>query len=124
MRSKEDAHDYRYFPEPDLPPVRVEEAFVEEQRRRLPELPQARERRYQRELSLPAADAALLTAEREVSEFFEAAVDAVLARSAAEVERYRAGNKKLMGFFVGQVMKATGGKANPAVVNELLKKKL
>ncbi|MBI5069206.1 MAG: Asp-tRNA(Asn)/Glu-tRNA(Gln) amidotransferase subunit GatB [Deltaproteobacteria bacterium] len=219
MRSKEDAHDYRYFPEPDLPPVRVEEAFVEEQRRALPELPQARERRYVRELSLPAADAALLTAERQVADYFEevlarhgrtpeaakraanwmngevarlanesglappswklrpeglaellglvaagtvggpgakqaleeafrtgaapaavvqekglaqvsdqgaieAAVDAVLARSPGEVERYRAGNKKLMGFFVGQVMKEMKGKGNPAVVNALLQKRL
>jgi len=219
MRGKEDAHDYRYFPEPDLPPVRVEEAFVEEQRRALPELPQARERRYQQELSLPAADAALLTADRAVADFFEAvlerhgrspdaarraanwmngevarlanqsglapagwkltpealaellglvaagtvggpgakqaleetfrtgaapaevvrerglaqvsdsgaieaAVDAVLARSPGEVERYRAGNKKLMGFFVGQVMKEMKGKGNPALVNALLQQRL
>jgi len=219
MRGKEDAHDYRYFPEPDLPPVVVEKAFVEEQRRALPELPRAQELRYQRELSLPAADAALLTADREVAGFFEAvlaahgrtpeaakraanwmngevarlaneaglpprewkltpvalaellglveagtvggpgakqaleevfrtgaspvravqekglaqisdqgaieaAVDAVLARSPAEVERYRAGNQKLMGFFVGQVMKEMKGKGNPAMVNALLAKRL
>jgi len=219
MRSKEDAHDYRYFPEPDLPPVRVEEALVEELRRSLPELPRARARRYQQELSLPAADAALLTADREVAEFFEAVlaghgrtpeavkrsangmycevarlanesglpvnrwkltpaalaellglveagavggpgaklvleeafrsgaaparvvqekglaqvsdqaaieavVDAVMARSPAEVERYRAGNLKLLGFFVGQVMKEMKGKGNPAVVNALLKQRL
>ncbi len=219
MRSKEEAHDYRYFPEPDLPPVLVPPELVARVRAELPELPRARAARYQGDLGLSAYDAALLVSERAVAEFFdaalaaygsgpeaakrlanwmngevarlanergeapsawkltparlaeilrlldaqtiggpgakavleevfatgaepgevvrakglaqvsdtgaiEAAVDAVLAASAAEVERYRAGNKKLMGFFVGQVMKATKGKGNPAVVNALLKKKL
>ncbi len=219
MRSKEEAHDYRYFPEPDLPPLTVDDALVERIRGELPELPRARAARYRRELGLSAYDAGLLVAEREVAEFFdaalglygkgpeaakkvanwmngevarlanergeapsawkltpaslarilklvdlatvggpgakqvleevfrsgaepdgvirdkglaqvsdasaiEAAVDEVLAASPAEVERYRAGNKKLMGFFVGQVMKATKGKGNPQVVNALLRKKL
>jgi aspartyl-tRNA(Asn)/glutamyl-tRNA(Gln) amidotransferase subunit B len=219
MRSKEEAHDYRYFPEPDLPPVIVEDALVERVRRELPELPRARAARYQRELGLSAYDAGLLVSERAVAEFFEAtlagygeapeqakrvanwvngevarlahergeapaawkltperlaavlrlldagaigapgakqvvetmfasggeaeeivrakglaqvsdegaiegAVDNVLAASPAEVERYRAGNKKLLGFFVGQVMKETKGKGNPAVVNALLRRKL
>ncbi|HEX8909147.1 MAG TPA: Asp-tRNA(Asn)/Glu-tRNA(Gln) amidotransferase subunit GatB [Anaeromyxobacteraceae bacterium] len=219
MRSKEEAHDYRYFPEPDLPPLVLEDAFVEAVRRTLPELPRARAARYQHELGLSAYDAHLLTAERPVAEFFdaalaaygagaeaakrlanwvngdvarlanetglapaawkltperlaallrlvdagtvggpgakqalevvfrdggepaevvkarglaqvsdegavEAAADAVLARSAVEVERYRGGNKKLMGFFVGQVMKEMKGKGNPAVVNAVLKRKL
>ena len=219
MRSKEEAHDYRYFPEPDLPPVRVPAAWVEEVRRALPELPRARAARYQRELSLSAYDAGVLTADRETAEFFdatlaahgggaeaakrianlmngevarlanesgltpsgwkltpaalsgvvhladqgviggpgvrqvieelfrdggepeavvtarglaqvsdesavEAAADAVIAQSPAEVERYRAGNQKLMGFLVGQVMKAMKGKGNPAVVNAVLKRKL
>ncbi len=219
MRSKEEAHDYRYFPEPDLPPVIVSPALVERARGELPELPRARAARYQRELGLSAYDAALLVSERAAAEFFdaalaayghgpeaakkvanwmngevarlanerneapaawkltparlaailklvdaqtiggpgakqvleavfetgadpaelvaakglaqvsdegaiEAAVDAVLAASAGEIERYRAGNKKLMGFFVGQVMKAMKGKGNPAVVNALLKQKL
>jgi len=219
MRSKEEAHDYRYFPEPDLPPVLVSAADVERVRKELPELPRARAARYGRDLGLSAYDAGLLVAERAVAEFFdaalaaygsgpeaakkvanwmngevarlanergetpatwklspgklaailklldaqtiggpgakqvleevfatgaepdevvkakglaqvsdtgaiEAAVDQVLAASAAEVERFRAGNKKLMGFFVGQVMKAMKGKGNPAVVNELLKRKL
>src|SRR6266542_2765365 len=219
MRSKEEAHDYRYFPEPDLPPVIVSPALVERARGELPELPRARAARYQRELGLSAYDAALLVSERAAAEFFdaalaayghgpeaakkvanwmngevarlanerneapaawkltparlaailklvdaqtiggpgakqvleevfatgaepdeivrakglaqvsdagaiEAAVDAVLAASATEIERYRAGNKKLMGFFVGQVMKAMKGKGNPAVVNALLKQKL
>jgi aspartyl-tRNA(Asn)/glutamyl-tRNA(Gln) amidotransferase subunit B len=219
MRSKEEAHDYRYFPEPDLPPVMVSPELVARLEGELPELPRARAARYQRELGLSPYDAGLLVAERAIAEFFdatlaaygggpdaakkvanwmngevarlanergevpsawkltparlaailklldaqtiggpgakqvleevfasgadpeevvrarglaqvsdagalEAAVDQVLAAAAAEVERYRAGNKKLLGFFVGQVMKATKGKGNPAVVNELLRKKL
>jgi aspartyl-tRNA(Asn)/glutamyl-tRNA(Gln) amidotransferase subunit B len=219
MRSKEEAHDYRYFPEPDLPPVVVSPELVARLEGELPELPRARAARYQRELGLSPYDAGLLVAERGIAEFFdatlraygggaeaakraanwmngevarlanerdeppsawrltparlaailklldaqtiggpgakqvleevfatgaepdevvrakglaqvsdagalEAAVDQVLAASAAEVERYRGGNRKLLGFFVGQVMKATKGKGNPALVNELLKRKL
>jgi aspartyl-tRNA(Asn)/glutamyl-tRNA(Gln) amidotransferase subunit B len=219
MRSKEEAHDYRYFPEPDLPPVVVPAERVEEIRRSLPELPRARAARYQRDLGLSAYDAGLLTADRAVAEFFdaslaalgggadaakrignllsgevarlandtglaperwkltpaalagvvrladagtiggpgvrqvieelfraggdpdaivaarglaqvsdasavEAAVDAVLARSPDEVARYRAGNRKLLGFLVGQVMKDMKGKGNPAVVNAVLQRKL
>ena len=219
MRSKEEAHDYRYFPEPDLPPVVVDDALVERVRRELPELPRARSARYQRELGLSAQDAELLVSDKGIADFFEAtlaayggaaegakraanwltgdlarlanelgvepgawriapaqlaailrlqdaqtiggpgakqvveevfrtgadpaavvrekglaqvsdegaieaAVDRVLAASPSEVERYRGGNKKLLGFFVGQVMKETRGKGNPAVVNALLKRKL
>jgi aspartyl-tRNA(Asn)/glutamyl-tRNA(Gln) amidotransferase subunit B len=219
MRSKEDAHDYRYFPEPDLPPVLVDEETVARVRAALPELPRARAKRWQQELGLSAYDAENLVAEREVAELFdatlarygaspeqakkvanwltgeaarlanetgappsawklapdalaallklvdagtiggpgakqvfealfrdggdpaeivrakglaqvsdesaiEAVVDRVLAANAAEVERYRGGNQKLMGFFVGQVMKEMKGKGNPAVVNALLRKKL
>jgi aspartyl-tRNA(Asn)/glutamyl-tRNA(Gln) amidotransferase subunit B len=219
MRSKEEAHDYRYFPEPDLPPLVVEDALLEEVRRSLPELPRQRAARYQRDLGLSAFDAQLLTAERATAEFFdstldlygkgadaakkvanwlngeaarlanetgaapgewrvtpahlagilrlldagavnnngarvvfeeifrnggdpesvvrakslaqvsdegaiEAAVDKVISASAAEVERYRGGNKKLLGFFVGQVMKELKGKGNPGVVNAMVKRKL
>jgi aspartyl-tRNA(Asn)/glutamyl-tRNA(Gln) amidotransferase subunit B len=219
MRSKEDAHDYRYFPEPDLPPLVVTEAMVEEARRTLPELPRARARRYQEELGLSAFDAGLLCADKAVAGFFdstlnqyrsgpeaakkvanwvngevarlanetgtgpgewrltpshlaqvlrlldagtiggpgakvlveevfrtgkapdavvreqglaqvsdegaiEAIVDRVVAASPSEAERYRGGNKKLLGFFVGQVMKEMKGKGNPTVVNALVKKKL
>ncbi len=219
MRSKEEAHDYRYFPEPDLPPLLVDEALVARVRKELPELPRARAARYREELGLSAYDAGILVADKAIAEFFdaalaaygkgpdaakkvanwmngevarlanelepdparwkltpaalaeilhlldaqtiggpgakqvldevfrsggdpgelvrskglaqvsdasavEAAVDKVLAASAGEVERYRAGNKKLMGFFVGQVMKEMKGKGNPAVVNALLKRKL
>jgi aspartyl-tRNA(Asn)/glutamyl-tRNA(Gln) amidotransferase subunit B len=219
MRSKEEAHDYRYFPEPDLPPVVVDDALVERIRRELPELPRARSARYQRDLGLSAQDAELLVVDKGIADFFDAtlaeyggapdaakravnwlngdiarlanelgvepaawriapaqlaailrlqdaqtiggpgakqvveevfrtgadpaevvrekglaqvsdegaiesAVDRVLAASPSEVERYRGGNKKLLGFFVGQVMKEMKGKGNPAVVNALLKKKL
>ncbi|MEI7704691.1 MAG: Asp-tRNA(Asn)/Glu-tRNA(Gln) amidotransferase subunit GatB [Deltaproteobacteria bacterium] len=219
MRSKEEAHDYRYFPEPDLPPVRVPAAWIEEVRRSLPELPRARAARYQRDLSLSAYDAGLLTADRETAEFFDASVrargggaesakrianlltgevarlandagagtsrgkltpealagvvrlteagtlggpgirqvleelfrqggdpavvvasrglaqvsdesavegacDAVLTAFPGEVERFRAGESKLLGFLVGQVMKGMKGKGNPAVVNAMLKRKL
>ena len=219
MRSKEEAHDYRYLPEPDLPPVVVPAPWVEEVRRTLPELPRARGARYQQELGLSAYDAGLLTADREIAEFFdaaltahgggsgaakrmanllngdlarlanetglapgawritpaafsgvvrladqgviggpgvrqvieelfrdggepeavvaarglaqvsdesavEAAADAVIAASPGEVERYRAGNRKLLGFLVGQVMKSMKGKGNPAVVNAVLTRKL
>jgi aspartyl-tRNA(Asn)/glutamyl-tRNA(Gln) amidotransferase subunit B len=219
MRSKEEAHDYRYFPEPDLPPVRVEPELVERIRASLPELPRARARRYQEELHLPARDAGLIVADRGVAEFFdtvldlygrgaeaakrvanwlngevarlanesgqdvsswrltpahlaevlrlldagtlagpgakllveeifrtgreprelvrekglaqvsdegaiEAVVVRVMAQSPSEVERYRAGNKKLLGFFVGQVMKELRGKGNPAVVNALVRRRL
>jgi aspartyl-tRNA(Asn)/glutamyl-tRNA(Gln) amidotransferase subunit B len=219
MRSKEEAHDYRYFPEPDLPPLVVDDALVERVRRSLPELPRARAARYATALGLPAHDAALLVSDHAVAEYFdralaaygagaegakrvanwvngevarlanetglapaewkltperlaavlrlvdagtiggpgakqvveevfrtgaepeevvrakglaqvsdegalEATVDKVLAASPGEVERYRGGNKKLLGFFVGQVMKETRGKGNPAVVNALLKRKL
>jgi aspartyl-tRNA(Asn)/glutamyl-tRNA(Gln) amidotransferase subunit B len=219
MRSKEDAHDYRYFPEPDLPPLMVDDALIEEARRTLPELPRARAARYQRDLGLSPFDAQCLAGEREVAEFFdaalaaygagpeaakkvanwmngelarlanetglapaswkvtpdrlaavlrlvdagavggpgakqlveelfrhggepaevvkakglaqvsdegaiEAAVDRVIAASPGEAERYRAGNLKLLGFFVGQVMKEMKGKGNPGRVNALVKRKL
>ncbi len=219
MRSKEEAHDYRYFPEPDLPPVRVGEALVARMRAEQPELPRARAARYQGSLGLSAQDAGVLVGDGGLADFFdaalsargggaeaakkvanwligelsrlanetglpprawkltparlaevlglldagtvngagakllveelfrhggdpaelvrrrglaqvsdegaiEAAVDAVLAASPAEVERHRSGKKDLTGFFVGQVMKALKGKGNPGVVNALLKKKL
>jgi aspartyl-tRNA(Asn)/glutamyl-tRNA(Gln) amidotransferase subunit B len=216
MRSKEQAHDYRYFPEPDLPPVVVDEVWLARARKALPELPEARHARYL-ELGLSAQDASVLVAERPIGDYFDAAlaaapahpkkvanwlinevlgrvddprkladkelpvppaalaelvelvekgtlsgklgkdvfgrmwegkrraVDIIAAESVAvvsdtsvieeackrvvdkspdEVARYRGGNAKLMGFFVGNVMKETGGKANPKIVNEILRKLL
>ena len=216
MRSKEFAHDYRYFPEPDLPPLDVQPAWVEEVRARLPELPEARRARFQAAYALSAYEADLLTQGRGLADYFEAAaraggkpksvanwvlnellrelpadddraigacpippanlaglldliddgtisgkiakdvfekmyrsgdtaqaivgregltqvadegalgaaVDRVLGEHAKVVEDYRAGKKAALGFLVGQVMKATQGKANPALVNRLLIEKL
>ena len=212
MRGKEEANDYRYFPDPDLLPVDVSEAWVEQLRATLPELPDAKRARFVAAFGLSDYDAGLLTAEREVANYFEAAlaagaepklaanwicgeltaalnrddlpisaapigpaalaglltriadatisgkiakdvfaamwlgegeadaiiaarglkqitdtgaieaaVDAVLAANPEQVEQLRAGKDKVLGFLVGQVMKATGGKANPAQVNALLR---
>ncbi len=215
MRGKEEAHDYRYFPDPDLLPLVIEEDRIEAWRAELPELPAARCRRYQDDLGLPEYDAGVLTAEKEVADYFEAAlqeygeakklsnwimgevmrelndrgatldacrlqpselaklvrlvddgvisgniaknvfkelfetggdpeahvkakglvqisdtsaieglVDEVIAENPSEVERFKGGEKKLTGFFVGQVMKKSKGKANPGLVNQLLARKL
>jgi aspartyl-tRNA(Asn)/glutamyl-tRNA(Gln) amidotransferase subunit B len=216
MRTKEDAHDYRYFPDPDLPPLVIAPEWVERVRAELPELPGALAARLQREQGLPACDAAMMTTSRATAAYFEAAVaacgqpklvanwimgeiskrlnadgsdiaaapvtpatlgaligriqdgtmsnnaarqvfealwtgegtdvdalidakglkqmndsgaleailDAVLAANAKSVEDFRAGKEKAFGALVGQAMKATKGKANPAQVNEMLKKKL
>jgi aspartyl-tRNA(Asn)/glutamyl-tRNA(Gln) amidotransferase subunit B len=213
MRSKEEAHDYRYFPEPDLPPVVVDEARREAVRSSLPELPAERRARFAVQYQLPAYDATELTRTRPLADYFEAVVAAagqpkqasnwimgevsrklnavgagadeialtpsqlagllslvdrgtinmptakevfekiwgtsqsadaiveseglaqirdegaieqtvrdVLARNADAVQQYRQGKTATMGFLVGQVMKATGGKASPKVVNELLRR--
>ena len=214
MRSKEEAHDYRYFPDPDLLPLVLDPEWVERLRAGLPELPDAKKARFLSEYGLSADDAGVLVAERDTALFFErvaagrdpkaaanwvmgdlfgalnrlgigieqspvsadqlgalidliadgtisgrlakevfaeivatgadaativeakglrqvtdsgsieAAIDAVLAAQVDKVAEYRAGRDKLYGFFVGQVMRATQGKANPALVNELLTRKL
>lgn len=216
MRSKEEAFDYRYFPDPDLLPVVLDPDFVEEIRRSLPELPDARRARFVDDYALPAGDAEVLTASRELADFYEATneatggqhrlaanwvmgdllgalnrdglgvaacpvspaqlggllaritdqtisgkiakevfeamwqgegdadriidlkglrqitdssaleriVDEVIAANPDQVAQYRAGKDKLIGFFVGQVMRATEGKGSPAQVNALLVKKL
>jgi len=215
MRSKEQAHDYRYFPEPDLPPVIVSPGFLSEARKNLPELPEARRARMIAEYEINPKDAFTLTASREFADRFEAAartarnprrvanlllseiggrlkaldleqeqspvsmagivmaadlldegkisskqlkqlfdlcfengedfpavydrekpqqitdasaiealIDEVIAANPRQVEQYRAGKKTMAGFFVGQVMKASKGQANPALLNELVTKKL
>ncbi len=204
---KEQAHDYRYFPEPDLPPLVVDEAWIARVRGELPELPMARCAALLQALGLSAQDAGVLAAERAIADYFDDAVAAgaaaeeggqlghrpslataarrcprraspsssrssTRARSAArsprtsstrcgpparapaaivadegltqvtdagaieaacraavdanpkQVAHYRGGNPKILGFFVGQVMKATGGKANPEMVNEILRRLL
>ena len=216
MRSKEEANDYRYFPDPDLLPVVLDETFISGVRSSLPELPDQKAVRFSSQYGLSAYDAGVLTASRELAvyyeqvarevpaepklaanwvmgelaaalnkegleinsgklpaerlagllkrivdktisgkiakEVFEAmwasggtadaiieekglkqitdssaierAIDEVMAKNPGQLADYRSGKDKLFGFFVGQVMKATGGKANPAQLNELLKKKL
>ncbi len=214
MRSKEEAHDYRYFPDPDLLPLTLDPAWVEALKRTLPELPDAKKARFIAEYKLSPGDAGVLVAEQASADYFERvakgrdaklaanwvmvelfgalnrlglpierspvpapalgelvdlivdgtlsgrlakevfaamvesgesaaaivgarglrqvtdpgaieqAIDAVLAAQSAKVAEFRAGKEKLFGFFVGQVMKATGGKLNPALLNELLRKKL
>jgi aspartyl-tRNA(Asn)/glutamyl-tRNA(Gln) amidotransferase subunit B len=215
MRSKEEANDYRYFPDPDLLPVELDAVFIEEVRATLPELPDAKQQRFMADYGLSAYDAGALTASRELADYFEEAariggdgklaanwvtgelagllnregleitaspvsaaslgglllrirdntlsgklakqvfedmcsgageadaiieqkglkqitdtgaiekiIQDVLDASPKQIEQYRGGQEKLFGYFVGQVMKATQGKANPAQVNELLKKRL
>jgi len=207
MRSKEQAHDYRYFPDPDLLPLRVDPDLVEELRSKLPELPADKKARFIKQFEIPAYDAGVLTSSRGVAEFFEKVVEKypfakrvsnllmidptdegirritptqvadllksvdegtisgtvartiyeemrgtgedpdviiktkglvqvsdahelsrivrqVLDDNSAEVERFFAGKTKLMGFFVGQVMKATKGKGNPAIVNKIVAEEL
>src|SRR5438552_1911471 len=216
MRTKEDAHDYRYFPDPDLPPLVIEPAWVERVKSEMPELPRAMAERFQRDDGLPAYDATMMTQSLGMARYYEAVrdackqpklaanwlmgelsrrlnaegktiesaplaaatigaliariadgtisnngakqvfdalwsgeardvdaiieakglkqmsdsgeleriVDEVLAANARSVDEYRAGKDKAFNALVGQAMKATKGKANPAQVNELLKKKL
>jgi aspartyl-tRNA(Asn)/glutamyl-tRNA(Gln) amidotransferase subunit B len=215
MRSKEQAHDYRYFPEPDLPPLVLTREYIERKRAELPELPEARRARMVSEYEITTKDAFTLTAEREFADRFEAAaktarnprrvanvllnevggrlkalgleqeqspvsmagivlaadlldegkisskqlkqlfdvcfekgedfasvyerekpqqitdtsaieamIDEVIAANPKQVEQYRAGKKTMAGFFVGQVMRASKGQANPALLNELVAKKL
>ncbi len=217
MRDKEEANDYRYFPDPDLLPVVLDDKYIEDVRKHLPELPSQKRQRFVDEYGLKPYDANVLTADRDLAAFFETvvkttnkqdpklaanwvmgellgalnkanlalnqspvsaeqlgqllarildntisgkiaktvfeamfnkegscdeiiekhglkqvtdfgaiekAIDEVLAQNATQVADYKGGNERVFGFLVGQIMKATKGKANPAQVNELLKKKL
>ena len=214
MRTKEEAHDYRYFPDPDLLPLELEPDWIERIKKTLPELPDEKKARFMKDYGLNAYDAGVLVAEQASADYFEtaakgrdgkiaanwvmgelfavlnkagigietspvsaealggmldllkdgtisgriakdvfaamvetgkpaktiveekglqqitdtgpieAAADQVIAANPKQVEQYKGGNQNLIGWFVGQVMKATGGKANPAAVNEILRKKL
>jgi aspartyl-tRNA(Asn)/glutamyl-tRNA(Gln) amidotransferase subunit B len=215
MRSKEEAHDYRYFPDPDLVPVVIGNDWIERVRSSLPELPEVKYNRFLAEYSLPEYDAEVLTSSRPLADYFEqcaraasnakaaanwvmgeltralndtgtaieqcpvspaklaalvrlidggiisgtiakkvfeeiwknggepeavvqqqglaqvsdtgaieTAIDQIMAANQGQVDEYRSGKEKVFGFFVGQVMKTMKGKANPAVVNDLLKQKL
>jgi len=105
MRSKEEAHDYRYFPEPDLMPVRIDAAWVEVQRALLPELPEARKRRYESDFGLPAYDAGVLTSEPSLADYFERLVRLVEDKKAAS------------NWVMGEVLRAS--KARGCPVQEL-----
>jgi aspartyl-tRNA(Asn)/glutamyl-tRNA(Gln) amidotransferase subunit B len=215
MRSKEEAHDYRYFPDPDLVPVEIDDLWIDVLKKALPELPMAKRERFIREYRIPAYDAGVLTANRALADYYEevvrlsgqpkiasnwvmgdllrflneekkeirecpitpaalaemirliqtgaingkmakevieemyrsgklpetviaekglvqitdedslaALVAEVIGGNPEQVDQYRAGKEKVFGFFVGQVMKATRGKANPQLINDLLKKML
>jgi aspartyl-tRNA(Asn)/glutamyl-tRNA(Gln) amidotransferase subunit B len=191
MRSKEEAHDYRYFPEPDLPPLIVTNELIENVRASMPELPETRRRRFMENYGLSFSDASQLTSDRSLADYYEKAaeisqdsrvtanwirsellreletagtpassspispedlgglvklvasdkisgkqgkdvlvemfnsiIDQVIAANPQQAEQYRAGKETLFGFFVGQVIKASKGKANPKVVNERLKSKM
>lgn len=215
MRSKEEAHDYRYFPDPDLVPLTIAPERLDQDRGSLPELPVARQQRFVSQYGLPEYDAGVLTSSRHLADYFETCVklfnqpktvsnwvmgellrelnhsgtpveaspisperfvsllkvvdngtislkvardlfpelyasgkspeqlvqekgltqvsdegaletiiDEVMAKSPAQLAQYRSGKDQVLGFFVGQVLKASGGKANPGKVNELLKRKL
>ena len=214
MRSKEDAHDYRYFPDPDLLPLNLNKDLIEKIKKSLPELPDQKKERFIKDYSLNAYEANVLVSEKEISNYFEEVVkisdiklsknwimgdlfaslndknisisqspvtakkmaqliesissgvisgrtakevfeimketgeepnkiisskglqqtsdpkeleeiiDKILAENNDKVTQYKSGKDKLFGFFVGQVMKVSGGKANPQLVNEILKKKL
>jgi len=214
MRNKEEAHDYRYFPDPDLLPLELEPEWIEEIKASLPELPDEKKARFIADFGLPAYDAGVLVADRETAAFYETVaegrdaklaanwvigdyfgalnrsgaelgaapvdakklgglldliadgtisgriakevfeemwesgqeagaiveakglkqisdsseieglVDEIIAGNPKQVEQYKGGNEKIIGWFVGQVMKATQGKANPGLVNQVLKQKL
>ena len=216
MRSKEEAHDYRYFPDPDLPPMVLDQAFLDEVQATLPELPTEKKQRFESELKLSSEDADILTADRETADFFEATVNAtkaeakivsnwmmgelfanlnkseleisqspisseqfallldriadntlsgktakqvfsalwdqegevdtiieakglkqitdtgaieaivdeVIANCPEQVQQFKDGNDKVIGFLVGQVMQKSKGKANPQMANQLLKDKM
>ena len=168
MRSKEEAHDYRYFPDPDLLPLELEQSWVDEIALSLPELPDDKKARFISSFGLSEYDASVLTAEVEAANYFETvaanrdgkmaanwvfeivyseggdpaeivdergmkqvtdtvaiekAVAEIISANPDQVEKAKL-NPKLIGWFVGQVMKATGGKANPKTVNELVAAKL
>lgn len=214
MRGKEEAHDYRYFPDPDLVPIVIEDAWIDAIKKTMPELPREKKQRFINQYNIPEYDAAILTATRPLADYFEAcarlgpqpkavsnwimgdilrhvpdtrdigvfpvtpahlaemlmmvekgtisgkiaktvfedmvasgkmpqaivaekglvqvsdsaaleqAIQEVLNAQADKVADYRSGNEKIFGFLMGQIMKATKGKANPQMVNDLLKKKL
>ena len=214
MRSKEDAHDYRYFPDPDLLPLKIEQKLIDDLKKSLPELPDNKKERFIKEYGLNSYEANILVSEKEISDYYEEVakltdnklaatwmmgdlfamlndkglnisnspvsaknfaelvqsiksgeisgriakevfeimvksgndpkkiieskgmkqqsdpkelekiINEILIKNKDKVDQYKAGKEKLFGFFVGQVMKSSGGKANPQLTNEILKKLL
>src|SRR5206468_2304222 len=137
LRSKEEAQDYRYFPEPDLVPLEVSEQMLEAARAELPELPAARAERFERELGLDAPRARQLAFRGELGDFYEEALagdggddallpavrDAIAANPAA-AEKIRAGEMKAIGPIIGHVMRATQGRADGGEVTRLVRAEL
>jgi aspartyl-tRNA(Asn)/glutamyl-tRNA(Gln) amidotransferase subunit B len=120
QRSKEYAHDYRYFPEPDLPPLHIDARWVEEVRAQLPELPESRRDRFISEYALPAYDAGLLTASKAVADYFEAVVAAKTARSAKDISNWVLGPvSAIMNAHNADII-AFGNRVSPGKLGELL----
>jgi aspartyl-tRNA(Asn)/glutamyl-tRNA(Gln) amidotransferase subunit B len=120
QRSKEYAHDYRYFPEPDLPPLHIDARWVDEVRARLPELPESRRERFVRDYALPAYDAGLLTASKAVADYFEAVQASRTARSAKDVSNWVLGPvSAIMNAHNADII-AFGNRVSPGKLGELL----
>ncbi|MBV9787048.1 MAG: Asp-tRNA(Asn)/Glu-tRNA(Gln) amidotransferase subunit GatB [Chloroflexi bacterium] len=120
QRSKEFAHDYRYFPDPDLPPLAIDEPWVAERRAELPELPDARRQRFEAEYSLSAQDALLLTSERAVADYFEAAVAADREHAPKSVANWITGELFRLLNDGGETIGAAGARLRPEFIGELL----
>lgn len=120
QRSKEQAHDYRYFPDPDLPPLAIDEAWIAERRAALPELPDARRVRFVNEYQLPAQDAALLTSERAVADYFEAAVEAGQPHAPKQIANWITGELFRLLNDSGEPLEAVTARLRPDYIGELL----
>ncbi len=120
QRSKELAHDYRYFPEPDLPPLAISEDWTTARRAELPELPDARRQRFEREYALSAQDAALLTSERSVAEYFEQAVTAGQGQPAKAIANWITGELFRLLNDSGETIGVVAARLQPAFIGELL----
>ena len=139
MRSKEDAQDYRYFPDPDLVPIHISDEWIEEIRSKQPEFRDEKRARYREEYQIPDYDIDIITNSKKLADIFEdtikehglatvndegalkTACEAAIAGNSKAVEDYKGGKEKALGALVGQVMKAMKGKADPGSVNQMLR---
>ena len=119
MRDKEDAQDYRYFPEPDLVAIKLSEEYIQNIKNTLPELPESRKERYLKEYELSEKDANIITASKYLSDLFESAIK--VCNNPKSVNNWII---SALGFLVGQAMKETKGKANPKMLNEMFLEEL